>query len=109
MVDAQTKRYKPHFLFAPLANLLSTRVLEVSPNRIAYITGLFDKDERTIPISKITDVTLSQGMLGAIFGARNISIQTSGTDQAEVLVKNMSRAREARDLILKYIADSEKK
>lgn len=109
MPDTQTKRYKPHFLFAPFANLFSTRVLEVSPNRIAYITGLFDKDERTVPISKITDVTISQGLLGALFGARNLSIQTSGTDQAEVLVKNMSRAREARDLILKYIADSEKK
>ena len=109
MIDAQVKRYKPHFLFAPLANLFSTRVLEVSPNRVAYITGLFDKDERTIPISKITDVTLTQGILGAMFGARNISIQTSGTDLAEVLVKNMSRAREARDLILKYIADAEKK
>lgn len=109
MADIQTKRYKPHFLFAPLANLFSTRVLEVSPTRIAYITGLFDKDERTVPISKITDVTINQGLLGALFGARNISIQTSGTDQAEVLVKNMSRAREARDLILKYIADAEKK
>ena len=109
MADTQSKRFKPHFLFAPLANLFSTRVLEVSPNRIVYITGLFDKDERTVPISKITDVTVSQGLLGAIFGARNVSIQTSGTDQAEVLVKNMGRAREARDLILKYIADSEKK
>ena len=69
MIDAQVKRYKPHFLFAPLANLFSTRVLEVSPNRVAYITGLFDKDERTIPISKITDVTLTQGILGAMFGA----------------------------------------
>ncbi|HLD94461.1 MAG TPA: PH domain-containing protein [Anaerolineales bacterium] len=109
MADTMTRRYKPHFLFAPLSNLFSTRVLEVSPTRIAYITGLFDKDERTIPISKITDVTVNQGLLGALFGARNISIQTSGTDQAEVLVKNMSRAREARDLILKYIADAEKK
>lgn len=109
MVDTQTKRYKPHFLFAPFANLFSTRVLEITPNRVAYITGLFDKDERTIPISKITDVSLTQGLLGAMVGARNISIQTSGTDQAEVLVKNMARAREARDLILKYIADAERR
>jgi uncharacterized membrane protein YdbT with pleckstrin-like domain len=75
---------------------------------VAFITGFFDKDERTVPISKITDVSISQGIIGAIFGASNLSIQTSGTDQAEILFRNIGRARQARDLILKYIADSEK-
>jgi|SRR3990172_2517311 uncharacterized membrane protein YdbT with pleckstrin-like domain len=101
-----SKRYKPHFLFAPIKNLFSTRVLEISPNRVAYITGMFDKDERSIPINKITDVTISQGLLGAMFGARNLTIQTAGSDQAELTVQNLGRGREARDLILKYIADA---
>jgi membrane protein YdbS with pleckstrin-like domain len=108
MADTQTKRYKPHFLFAPLANLFSTRVLEISPNRVAFVTGFFDKDERTVPISKVTDVTVAQGCLGSILGASNLSIQTSGSGEAEILFKNMGKAREARDLLLKYIADSEK-
>ena len=108
MDQPNVKRFKPHFLMSPIASLFSTRVLEVSPNRVVYITGFFDKDERTVPISKITDVSVSQGCLGAILRASNLSIQTSGTDQAEVLFKNISRAREARDLIVKYIADAEK-
>jgi uncharacterized membrane protein YdbT with pleckstrin-like domain len=108
MADSQTKRYKPHFLFAPLANLFSTRVLEISPNRVAFITGFFDKDERTVPISKVTDVTVAQNFIGSILGASNMSIQTSGSGDAEILFKNMGKAREARDLLLKYIADSEK-
>lgn len=108
MADTNVKRYKPHFLFAPFANMFSTRYLEISPNRIAFVTGLLDKDERTVPISKITDVTVAQGCIGAIFGASNLSIQTSGSDQTEILFKNLGRAREARDLILKYIADTEK-
>jgi membrane protein YdbS with pleckstrin-like domain len=108
MDKPNVKRFKPHFLLSPIANLFSTRVLEVSANRVVYITGFFDKDERTVPISKITDVSVSQGCLAAILGASNLSVQTSGTDQAEVLFKNMSRAREARDLIVKYIADAEK-
>ncbi|MEX1246885.1 MAG: PH domain-containing protein [Anaerolineales bacterium] len=108
MVDTEIKRYKPHFLFSPLANLFSTRVLEISKNKVAYITGFFDKDERTVPISKITDVSVAQGCLGAIFGASNLSIQTSGSGEAEILFRNMGKAREARDLLLQYIADAEK-
>lgn len=107
-MEPTSQRFKPHFLLAPLSNLFSTRVLQVSSNRVVYITGFFDKDERTVPISKITDVSVSQGIFGAIIGASNLSIQTSGTDQAEILFKNMAGARKARDLILKYIADSEK-
>ncbi|MEX2160946.1 MAG: PH domain-containing protein [Anaerolineales bacterium] len=108
MVDNTAKRFKPHFLFAPLASLFSTRVLEVSPTRIVYITGFFDKDERTVPISKVTDVTVAQGCLGAVLGASNMSIQTSGSGEAEILFRNMGKARLARDLILQYIADAEK-
>jgi uncharacterized membrane protein YdbT with pleckstrin-like domain len=108
MDNTKPQRFKPAFLFAPIANLFSTRVLEVSPTRVVFITGFFDKDERTVPISKITDVSVSQGCVGAILGASNLSIQTSGTDEAEILMKNMGRARIARDLILQYIADSEK-
>jgi membrane protein YdbS with pleckstrin-like domain len=108
MANPDAKRFKPHFLFAPFANLFSTRVLEISKTRIAYITGFFDKDERTVPISKVTDVTVSQGCLGAIFGASNLSIQTSGSDQTEILFRNMGKARQARDLLLEYIAEAEK-
>src|SRR3989304_6120579 len=108
MDQPNVKRFKPHFLMAPIANLFSPRVLEVSPNRVVYITGFFDKDERTVPISKITDVSVAQGCLGAIFGASNLSIQTSGSGEAEILFRNMGKAREARDLLLQYIADAEK-
>ena len=108
MESTKVQRFKPHFLYAPLSNLFSTRVLEVSPNKVAFITGLFDKDERTVPISKITDVSVKQGLLANILGASNLSIQTSGSDETEILFRNITRARQARDLILKYIADSEK-
>ncbi len=106
--QTNNKRYKPHLLLHPFANLFSTRVLEISPTRVAFITGFFDKDERTVPISKVTDVTVAQGCLGSALGASNLSIQTSGSGEAEILFKNMGKAREARDLLLKYIADSEK-
>lgn len=108
MVDPNVTRFKPHFLAAPLAYLLSTRVLEIAPNHVTLITGLFDKDEKTVAISQITDVTVVQGCLGAIFDIRNLAIQTSGSDATAIVFNKMSKARKARDLLLKYIADSEK-
>lgn len=108
MDSAKPHRFKPHFILAPLASLFSTRVLQVSPNQVTYITGFFDKDDRTVPISKITDVSVNQGCLGAILGASNLVIQTSGSSDAEILFRNMAGARQARDLILKYIADAGK-
>ena len=61
MADPDVKRFKAAFIAAPFANLFSTRVLEVSPTRVSIITGLLNKDEHIVPMSKITDVDLFQG------------------------------------------------
>lgn len=103
-----TTRFKAHWLRHPFQRLFSTRVLDVSPTRITYITGALDRDERTMMLSKITDVTVDQSFWGNIFGVRTLTIQTSGADDTEVIFNGMSGARQARDLILKYIDASKK-
>jgi membrane protein YdbS with pleckstrin-like domain len=102
-----TKRFKPSFLLAPFSNLFSTKVLVVSPDSIVYLEGLFDKKERSIPTSKITDVTLSQSLMGRIFGYGTLNLQTSGSGEAEVTFKSLGGARTARDLMLKYISKAD--
>ena len=102
-----SKRFKPSFLLAPLSNLFSTKVLLVSPESIVYLEGLFDKKERSIPTSKITDVTLAQSFLGRILGYGSLNVQTSGSGEAEVTFKNLGGARVARDLLLKYISKAD--
>jgi hypothetical protein len=101
------QRFKPSFLLAPVSNLFATRVLEVSPDSIVYREGFLDKKERSIPTSKITDVTLSQSLTGRIFGYGTLNLQTSGSGEAEVSFKNLGGARKARDLMLKYISKAD--
>lgn len=92
--------------FTPFAQILPIVTLDISPDRVILRRGLFSKTEESIPMSKITDVSLTQGFIGGMFGIGNLSIQTAGTDQAEVMVKRLGRARIARDLLLDYIAKS---
>ncbi len=108
MADPDVKRFKAAFIAAPFANLFSTRVLEVSPTRVSIITGLLNKDEHIVPMSKITDVDLFQGFFGSMLGYSNLSLQTAGTDQAEISFISLEHGPEVRDLILKYIGDTER-
>lgn len=107
MVSENSHKFKTSFFLNPLSNLFSTRVLEVSPDSIVYREGLFDKKERSIPTSKITDVTLEQGFAGRIFGYGSLSLQTSGSGETEIKFKNLGQARIARDLILKHISKTD--
>ena len=90
--------------FTPFAQLLPIVTLDISPDRVILRRGLFSKTEESMPMSKITDVSLTQGFLGGMFGIGTLSNQTAGTDEAEVMVKGLGKARVARDLLLDYIA-----
>ncbi len=94
--------------FTPFAQLLPIVTLDISPDRVILRKGLLSKTEESIPMSKITDVALKQGLFGGMFGIGDLSIQTAGTDQAEVMVKRLGKARVARDLLLDYISKADK-
>jgi len=43
--------------------------------------GMLNKTEKTVPLEKITDVSLSQGPIMRLWGLHKISIETAGTNQ----------------------------
>ena len=93
--------------FRPFLQILPVLALDISPDRVLLRQGLFSKRERTVPMSKITDVSLQQNFFSGMFGLGNLFIQTAGSADAEIVVKNLARAREARDLLLSYIAKAD--
>jgi uncharacterized membrane protein YdbT with pleckstrin-like domain len=95
--------------FTPFAQILPFVTLDVFPDRVILRKGLFGKTEESAPMSKITDVGLTQGFLGGLFGVGDLSIQTAGSDEAEMTIKRLGKARIARDLLLDYIAKAESK
>jgi len=44
--------------------------------------GVFNKTSISIPINKITDISIRQGFIGAIFSCSAVCIQTAGTGSA---------------------------
>ncbi len=93
--------------FKPFLQILPVLVLDISPDRVLLSQGLFNKKERSVPMSKITDVSLQQNFFGGLFGIGNLYIQTAGSADAEIVVKGLARARAARDLLLSYIAKAD--
>ncbi len=97
----ETQQFKPFMQILPLL------VLDISPERVLLRQGLFSKKERSIPTSKITDVSLQQNFFGGLFGIGDLYIQTAGSAEAEIVVKGLARARVARDLLVEYIAKAD--
>jgi membrane protein YdbS with pleckstrin-like domain len=86
-------------VFRPIA-FWTTQKLEVHPDKIVYIMGLLSKDERHIPFSRITDVSIRKGCVGGVLGWGALVIQTAGSGEAEIVIANLTRIDKARDLIL---------
>ncbi|MCQ8879795.1 PH domain-containing protein [Pseudoalteromonas shioyasakiensis] len=64
--------------------------------------GLFFKEEKSIPLEKITDVGLSQGPLMRLFGLYRLSFETAGQSGHGALVSllGVENASEFREAIL---------
>jgi membrane protein YdbS with pleckstrin-like domain len=95
-------------LIAPVAILLwpAMKALErqftkasISGDRLRYETGMTSKFTRTIQLSKVQDVTVSQGMLQRVFDIGNISIETAG-ETSRLTIPNVDQAQELADEIL---------
>lgn len=88
-------------LFAP-ARWIGQRLV-VYRTKVVYQTGIFNKDERVIPISKITDLRVTKGCVAGVFKYGNLYIETAGTAGAEIAVVDVANPDYARDLIIHLV------
>lgn len=88
-------------IFSPL-RLLSQKLV-VYRTKVVFQTGIFSKEERLIPISKITDLRVTKGCIAGIMGFGNLFIETAGTSTTEIAVLDIDNPDYARDLILHLI------
>jgi len=91
-------------LFSP-ARLISQKVI-VYRTKIIFQTGIFSKEERLIPVSKITDLRVTKGCVAGIMGYGNLYIETAGTSGTEIAILDVDNPDYARDLILHLIDQS---
>lgn len=81
-------------------HVLSLRWLTKFSIRVIHRSGVLGKTERSIPIDRVQDVAISQGMLGRIFGYGDIRIESSGSSGTEIEVMGFSRPNKIRNAIL---------
>jgi putative membrane protein len=65
-------------LMTPYFNSIECILTEKS---IIMRKGILNKVEKTVPLEKITDVSLTQGPIMRMWGLHKISIETAGTNQ----------------------------
>jgi len=80
--------------------------LIVYRSKVILHTGIISKEERVIPITKITDLTVTKGCLAGIMGYGNLYIETAGSAGTEIAVPDIDNPDYARDLILHLIDQS---
>jgi uncharacterized membrane protein YdbT with pleckstrin-like domain len=74
-------------LIWPLPGALRRQLtkITISGDRLHYQTGLVSKTTRTIQLSKLQDVTVSQTFAQRMFGVGNLSIETAGASSWEAM------------------------
>ncbi|NDJ84456.1 MAG: PH domain-containing protein [Chloroflexi bacterium] len=75
-------------------------VITVTNRRVVQRTGnIIGGEETSIQISRITDVTVSTGVIEAIFGYGLIEIQSAGSGGAEIRFDGIARPHKLKEII----------
>ena len=61
----------------------------IQPYKITSKSGLFYKKQISILLNKVDHINISQGALNKLFKNGNVIINTTGSSQAEIEVKNL--------------------
>jgi len=79
------------------------RRLVVTNRRVYMRSGLLSKAERSIPLSKVQDVTVRAGALGRMLGYGTVRVESAGALTTEIVATNVSDPGGVRDAILSQV------
>jgi len=74
--------------------------LMVTNRRVIWRSGVFGKSERSIPLSRVTDVSVNYGLMGRMLGYGNVRIESAGGPGTEIVANEISDPDGVRDAIL---------
>jgi uncharacterized membrane protein YdbT with pleckstrin-like domain len=77
--------------------------LEVTDRSVTWRTGLFNKNERTIPLQQVQDVSVSRGFFGQLLGYGTIRIESAGAPETEIVATNIASPDAVRDAIISQL------
>lgn len=90
----------PLLLIWPLKSHLQNRMTRITilEDKLRFDTGFLTKTTRTILISRIQDVTVSQSLRQRMFGVGDLSVETAG-ETSRLTIPLIDRPQEVADHI----------
>lgn len=80
----------------------AAKKLIVTNKRVTWQTGVLSKSERTIPLNRVTDISVSRGFLGNLLGYGNIRVESAGASQTEIVAGGIQNPDKVREAILQH-------
>lgn len=80
----------------------STRLV-VTNRRVIWRTGLIGKSERSIPLSRVQDVSISYSVLGRIMRYGNVRVESAGGSATEIEAKGIGNPGGVQKAILEQV------
>lgn len=98
----QSKEYSGAFITAAIGIVIfgisfvisMSDYLTISNNVVTGHRGIIKSQTLKSPVSKVQDVSISNGLLGKIFGYHTITVNTAGSNGAEYVFKCMANAKQ---------------
>ncbi len=96
---------RKHHLWFPL----SFTKYYIQNDRLMIQTGFFSTTLDETLLYRIVDLTFHQTLLGKIFGTGNIIVKAKADASSEIVLKNIARPMEVRNLISEAVEQSRQK
>ncbi len=77
--------------------------LGLTPRSVVRRTGVFTKEERAVPLNQVQDISISYGIIRRLLGHGDIRIETAGSGNVEIVMKNIDKPEEFRARIFEMI------
>jgi uncharacterized membrane protein YdbT with pleckstrin-like domain len=81
----------------------AAKQLVVTNRRVIWRTGVFGKSERSIPLSRVQDVSVSYGPMGRILRYGNVRVESAGEATTEIVAIDISDPEGVKDAILRQV------
>ena len=81
----------------------AAKQLVVTNRRVIWRAGVFGKSERSIPLSRVQDVSVSYGPMGRILRYGNVRVESAGEATTEIVAIDISDPEGVKDAILRQV------
>ena len=108
IIKRQSKR-RPQFWLKTILSLglwllwWRNNYIALTRRSVVRRKGVFSKEDRSVPLNQVQDIAISYGLIRQILGHGDVRIETAGSAGTEIVMQNIDRPEEFRDMVFQQI------